>query len=528
MHFKHTLETDVLVVGSGGAGLCAAISAKNEGAHVLVVSKGRPGRANNTAISGGAFAVSTGLRSKGDTKELHLKDTLISGRYVNRRDMVETMIEGALDQTHNLVRYGVPLKKKGDQGFWIVHVPGHSAPRHVFSENSIGTDFTIPMSQYAQNNSIDFLSGIFVERLLRGVNGDIAGAIVLSRQDQGPILIQSKAVVLATGGAGQVYSQNDNAPGTTGDGYSLAFRLGVPMIDMEFVQFYPTVLFESGLPRTLIGYEVFIFRGGAKLFNSRNEDIALLHGIVDPHSMTRDALTIAIAKEIQKGRGVDEGVWLDLSTIPSEKLERYQRFIPKSVKGRLRFVISPAVHHCMGGLSVNNRGETGIEGLFAAGEVNGGVHGANRLGGNALTDIWVYGNLTGILAAQYIKSKKYPVIEESFETMKNEIQHDMDNNGKFSIKTIQQELRSFMWEKAGIVRTGQGLTELVSDIHHLGEKLNQCNVGNWKECIQKHETKNMLLTGEMIARSALLREESRGSHFRDDFPDEGEMIGYKI
>ena len=502
MDFNETIYTDVLVIGSGGAGLCAAISAKLRGADVLVVSKSRrPGRANNTAISGGVFAVATGIKSKDDTQELHLKDTLVAGRYINRQDMVQTMIEGAIEQTHNLELYGVSLQKKGKEGFWVIHVPGHSVPGHLFSKNSFGTDFTIPLSQYAQNNGIKFVSGVFVERLLLGVNGDIAGALVFRRHNKGLILIRAKAVVIAAGGAGQIYSRTDNAPGTIGDGYALAFRLC--------------------LPKTLIAYEVFVFRGGAQLFNSRGDDIALIHGMTDLVSMTRDALTIAMAKEIRKGRGINGGLLLDLSNIPARKLERYKRFIPKSVKGRSRFIVSPAVHHCMGGLSVSNRGETVIEGLFAAGEVNGGVHGANRLGGNALTEAWVYGNITGHLAAQCAKDKKHTVIEENFEEIDKEIRFDESKKKAFSIQDVRKELKALMWEKAGIIRTEQILAEVVNDIYNLEKNLDQSKIGDWKELVQKFEIKNMLLTAEMIAKSALLRKESRGSHFRDDFPNEG-------
>ena len=520
MYFNEIISTDVLVIGSGGAGLCAAISARKEGADVLVVGKARPGRSNNTAVSGGVFAVVTGAKNTGDSHELHIRDTLVAGRNINRLDMVQTMVEGALEQTENLVRYGVRLQKKGDD-YWVIHVPGHSVPRHLFSKNSFGTDFTIPIAKYAGDKNIRFLSGVFVERLLRGKNGRIAGALVIDKNKNQLIIIRSKAVVLASGGAGRIFSRNNNAPGTTGDGYCLAFRLGVPLVDMEFVQFYPTLLYEPSLPKSLVAYEVFIFRGGAKLFNSKGEDIILRHNLVDPASLTRDALAIAMVTEIREGRGVNGGVWLDLSFIPPKKLELYRRFVHKSLKGRLRFIVSPGVHHFMGGLSVSNKGETEIDGLFSAGEVNGGMHGANRLGGNALTEAWVYGNLTGILAAQYSKESKSPVIEENFEPIENEIKLDLEQKGELPLQNILQEIKDLMWEKAGIIRTEELLMELIRDIDNIKKRLNKCRVENLKDFIRKSEIKNMLLIGEITARSAIERKESRGSHFRLDFPREG-------
>jgi len=521
MDFTEVIKTDVLVIGSGGAGLCAAISAKREGADVLMVGKSRMGRANNTAISGGAFAVATGLRSVDDTPELHVKDTLVSGRWINRPGMVRTMADGAAEQLENLVSCGVSFQKIKEGKLRIVPVPGHSAPRHVIAENSFGTGFTFPLSRNAESAGVKFLPNVFVERLCRSEQGNIAGALILDPVKQDSILISAKSIVLASGGGGQIYSQTNNAPGTTGDGYALAFRLGLPLIDMEFVQCYPTVLSGTSLSTKIVLYEALIFRGGARLFNSRDEDIILRHNLDDPAKMTRDALTLAIAKEIEEGRGISGAVWLDLSSISSQKFEKFSIFVPKSQKGKTRFPVSPAVHHFMGGLLVNNQGETSIEGLYAAGEVNGGVHGANRLGGNALTETWVFGDLTGRLAAQYSMGKKQPAISEAFKDIESEIGSRAKKEGKFFMQDLQKELKRLMWEKAGILRSKEKLSALIKDIENLKQRTAEFCPNNLKEYIKKRETENMLIAGESTARSALFRKESRGAHFRSDFPDEG-------
>ncbi|OPX90184.1 MAG: Fumarate reductase flavoprotein subunit [Pelotomaculum sp. PtaB.Bin104] len=521
MDVLEVINTDVLVIGGGGAGLCAAISSKKEGAKVLLISKSRPGRANNTAISGGSFSASTGLWDERDTPEQHLSDTLVAGRWINRAEMVRTMTSGAQEQMNNLISYGVPLQKKDNDKLRIISLPGHSVARNVVTKNSFGTDFTHPLFNFAKNLGVNFLAGVFVVRLCRGEQGDIAGALVIDPARQGLILIQAKAVVLATGGAGQIYSQTNNAPGSTGDGYALAFRLGVPLIDMEFVQYYPTCLLKSSLVKRMVIYEILVYWGGARLVNNLEENIALRHGLKDPSDMTRDALTLAIAKEVKEGRGINGGVWMDLSTIPGDKIKHLQKFIPKGLKGRDRFLVAPVAHFFMGGLLVNEQGETGIEGLYSAGEINGGVHGANRLGGNALTEAWVFGDITGRLAAQYARLKKHISSIENLQAIIKELKSYSEGKGQLWVGEIRREVQLLMWEKAGIIRTREGLSGIVSDIELQKEKLAVTKVSDFRQLIDKLETENMLLVGEAVVLSALIRKESRGAHFREDFPCEG-------
>jgi len=238
--------------------------------------------------------------------------------------------------------------------------------------------------------------------------------------------------------------------------------------------------------------------------------------------MTRDALTLAVAKEIKEGRGINGGVWMDLSTIPGDKVERYQKFIPKGLKGRSRFLVAPVAHFFMGGLLVNEQGETGIEGLYAAGEVNGGVHGANRLGGNALTEAWVYGDITGRLAAQYARSKKENSSIENLQAIIKDLKSYTEGNSQLSsVEEVRRKLQYQMWENAGVIRTHEGLSGLVGSIEKLKEELFKARASDFRRLTNKLETENMLLVGEAVARSALLREESRGAHYREEFPDEG-------
>ncbi|MHB8918300.1 MAG: FAD-binding protein [Desulfocucumaceae bacterium] len=520
MDFIETINTGVLVVGGGGAGLCAALSARKEGAEVLLTAKSRSGRACNTAVSKGTFAVATGAADDRNTADLHFRDTMVSGRWINRPGLVRTMVDGAREQLNNLQDYQVPLRRNGDGKLRIHSAPGHSVARHVTTERRFGTDCTLPLLAHTEKLGVAIASGLFVERLCIGDEGRIAGAVAIDTVRQGLVAIQARAVVLAGGGAGQVYSRTNNAPGTTGDGYALGFRAGIPMVDMEFVQFYPTYVLEQSFMGIMASYEILVSGGGAVLRNSLGEDIIRLHGH-HPTSVTRDALTLAIAREIRQGRGVKGGIWMDLSTIPNDKLDLYHRFIPRRLWGRQGFVVSPVAHHFMGGLRVGDRGETGIEGLFSAGEVNGGVHGANRLAGNALTEAWVFGEVTGRLAAQFSSRKGRGIAIKNLDRAAAEIKSRTGGRGPFPVEGVRRDVQRLMWEKAGIIRTRDGLAELAGDFARMRSDLSAARTGGWKELISKLETENMLLAGEAVVRSALLREESRGAHYRMDFPDEG-------
>ncbi|MDD3653852.1 MAG: FAD-binding protein [Desulfotomaculaceae bacterium] len=520
MDIVDKLNTDVLVIGGGGAGLCAAISSKKEGAEVIMISKSLPGRANNTAISDGSFSAATGLWDERDTPEQHFSDTLATGRGINRPDMVRTMTSGAPEQVGKLLSYGVPLQKKDDGKLKTFSLPGHSVARNLVTEKSSGIEFTLPLFNCAQKLGVKFLAGVFVVRLCRSEQGGIAGALVIDPARQGLILIQARATVLATGGAGHIYSHTNNAPGTTGDGYALALYSGIQLTDMEFVQYYPTCLLNSSPVKAMAIYEVLVYRGGARLLNSLGENIALRHGLKDNSSMTRDAVTLAIAKEIKEGRGINGGVWMDLSTIPADKIGRFQKFVRGS-QGQTRFLVAPAAHFFMGGLLANELGETGIEGLYSAGEVNGGVHGANRLGGNALTEAWVYGDITGRLAAQHSRRKKKNYIAENLQLIIKNLKACTEAKGHVLVEEVGRELQYLMWEKAGVIRTRERLNEMIGDLEELKEKLSETRANDFNSLIKKLETRNMLLVGEAIVLAALSRKESRGAHYREDFPNEG-------
>ena len=399
---------DVLVIGGGGSGLRAAIAAKQRGVDVVVVSKSRVGYGNNTFISKGTFAAATGWRDSRDNPDVHLKDSIIGGRFINDRKILKLVTQEAVSQIEFLQRCGVRFYERGG-GLGVVHTPGHSYPRHVRGRNRSGRDFIIPLRAYAERIGVRFMDRAFITRLIIS-RGRIAGATGIAR-DGVFSAFSASCIVLATGGFARTYLHNNNAAGITGDGHTLAFELGVPLRDMEFIQFYPTAL--GALGSRLFLYEAFVFQAGAVLRNAFGDDIIAKYGLNDPMAMTRDRLTRAIMQEILEGRGVTGGLIVDLSTVPEEELTALRQLLPSTgTQGENELIVSPTAHFCMGGISIDENAGTIVPGLFAAGEVCAGVHGANRLVGNALSEVFSMGGVAGERAAQKALESDQPDLPE--------------------------------------------------------------------------------------------------------------------
>jgi len=313
------------------------------------------------------------------------------------------------------------------------------------------------------------------------------------------------------------YQRTNNAAGITGDGLALALHLGLPLKDMEFIQFYPTALADSQARSIL--YEVVVARFGAILRNSLKENIIEKYGMKTPVEMTRDRVTQAVMQEILAGRSIEGGVILDLSPIPD--VSRLKPVLPGGwTEEQKEFIVSPTTHFCMGGIVINEETETALSGLFAAGEVCAGVHGANRLGGNALTEIFALGEVAGHKAAEKALNMEF------LNPHQEEINDERDRLESFSTKPgpMQKELRNslkeIMWYKAGIIRSGDSIQEALKRIKELQSLSANVSAQNPGQIMKVLELNNMLQLSEIVCRSALLRTESRGSHFRLDHPEE--------
>ena len=507
---------DVLVIGGGGSALRAAIAAKERGVDVVVVSKSRVGYGNNTFISKGTFAAAAGWRDSRDNPDVHLRDSVIGGRFINDQKLLKLVTQEAVSQIEFLKKCGVKFYERGGR-IGVVHTPGHSYPRHVRGRDRSGRDFVIPLRAHAERIGVRLMDRAFITRLISS-GGRIAGATGIAR-DGTFSTFSASSIVLATGGFARTYLHNNNAAGITGDGHALAFELGVPLKDMEFIQFYPTAL--GALGSRLLLYEALVFQAGAVLRNAFGDDVIAKYGLNDPMAMTRDRVTRAIMREILEGRGITGGVIVDLSTVPEEELTALRHLIPgASTLGEVELIVSPTAHFCMGGISINENAETTVPGLFAAGEVCAGVHGANRLGGNALSEVFAMGGVAGEGAAQKALESNQPDMPEKEVLAEKERLESFLSAGGRDLGKLLRDLKDVMWRKAGIIRDEEGLEAALEKNDEIAACLKQIRVRDYGELRKYLELKNMVLLSQMVCRAALLRTESRGAHYRTDYPEE--------
>ncbi|MFC1977892.1 FAD-binding protein [Chloroflexota bacterium] len=512
-----TINADVLVIGGGGAGLRAAIATRQRGVDVLLTSESPVGFKNNTAIAGGIIAASSIWKGAGDSPEAHLEDTLSGGRFINDRDLVSTMTRGTRQQVYDLTEFGVSFMRSEEGEMLASKRPGHSYPRHVSA--SKGHNITRPMRQYAASIGVQFLEGIMVTRLIQ-TEGTVVAALGIDNKGN-MLVIRTKSTILTTGGAGQIYLRTSNAIGLTGDGYALAYEAGTTLRDMEFVQFLPTAGGERGNKQCF--YEGLI-KIGATIRNSLGEDIIKKYGIDSYFSLTRDIIPIIVMKEISEGRGIEGNVIFDFTTIPAEEIRRPPgRGLTSGKVDPVRMPVAPTAHHFMGGIKINEKCETGIKGLYAAGEVCGGVHGSNRLNGNALADTFVFGTIAGNQAASLAtRTKKIMSGQSEIKTEVERLRDLASSGGSESLYQLQQTLKQTMWDKASVIRDRQNLEEALNEIEVIRERLALVSITNHQELRQSVKLANMLTVSEMVCRSALTRTESRGAHYRSDYPKEDE------
>lgn len=510
------VSCDVLIIGGGGAGLRAAIQAREKGVAVTVASKSRVGYGNNTYISKATFAVATGSRDPRDNPDVHLRDSMISGRFINDRQLLNLVTDEAVGQIEFLQRCGVRFYERGSR-IGVVPAPGHSYPRHVRTSDRSGRDLTLPLRAYAERIGVRFMERVFITRLISS-GGRITGAAGIA-QDGTFFPIAARSIVLATGGFAQSYLHNNNAAGMTGDGQALAFELDVPLKDMEFVQFYPTAT--GALGSRLFLYEAFVFQAGAVLRNALGDDIIAKYGLNDTMAMTRDRLTRAVMQEILEGRGVRGGLIVDLGSIPEEEFAALDHLLPAARTAHdEELIVSPTAHFCMGGVSIDDHAETIVPGLFAAGEVCAGVHGANRLGGNALAEAFAMGGVAGERAAQRARETDQPDLpQKELSAEKERLESFFSERGK-DLGELRHELKDVMWQKVGIIRGKDGLKEALEEIKGIGTSLKEVRIRDYRGLMRYLELEHMVLLSEMVCRSALLRTESRGAHYRSDYPDE--------
>jgi len=502
------VTSDVLVIGTGGAGLRAAIAAHEKGVHVVVVCKATAGFNNATVHAGGGFRAAV----EGLTPEEHLEDTVRVGFNVNDPEMVKVFADEGGERLLELKRFGVDMR---------VYKGGISVGKSPYPR---GMGLTKPMVEYIRGLGIRIIENVIITKLLTK-EGTITGAVGYDVKDDHPVTFTTKAVVLATGGAGALYKRTDCPLRTTGDGYSLAYHLGATFRDMEFVQFFPLALAEPGYPPRLVGAGI-VEEG--HIVNKFGEDIPEKYGVTDRPLVlkSRGPLSVAMMREILGGNGVNGAVLLDAREVYRKRghEERFQKGRLADYREKLDaenrpIMIAPISHFFMGGIATDINGEIEIPGLYAAGEVVGGVHGANRHGGNALTAITVFGARAGEVAADHSKKAVETTINPTVEMEYYSNLRNQKPEGGVKPRIMMDQLRDLMWAKAGIVRTKEGLEECLIQVNVFRGRISNLYVDTPRDMLVALELPMALDVAEMIIRSALERKESRGAHFRVDYPE---------
>jgi succinate dehydrogenase/fumarate reductase flavoprotein subunit len=536
------IETDILVVGSEAGGARAAIEAYDRGAKVILCTKSLRGRSGVTLKAVFSVAAAFGFTDPRDNWEEHLKDTIVGGRHLCNQKLAKIYAEEGPAGLDQLGKWGVSWDKAPDGRYRQVKVYGHTFPRSLSVGFRVGVAFVNCFKQQLNQREVATLNDMFIQEYLTDENGRIAGAFAIDIRTGRFLVIKAKAIIDATGGAMDLYKNNTGTPESTGDGMAMAYRLGAELVDTEFVQFYPIGLYD---PPSLFGDEAIpamtrLWLNGV-LYNYAGERFMTRYDPVRMEFADRDALSIAIWKEMRAGRGVPGtgGVWLDTSYHSARIIDRVIADQAPGWKMRgvdmlemgldLRkdaLIVGPEVHFYCGGIKVDERWASDIPGLFVCGEAVGGVHGANRLPGGALTETQVSAVRAANHAVDYGKNEG---LKNFSQAKVDDLQKRVEGiarreKGPRPIKMLR-EIQELMWSQVGILRTKEGLEKAVYRIEEMrqdrinsvcpGIKGKQFN----HELVEALEVENALLMAEAIAKAGLMRTESRGNHQREDYPE---------
>lgn len=523
-------ETDILIIGTGGAGLRAAIEVANNNANVIIVGKTLLGKAHTVMAEGGINAALGNIDHK-DNWKIHFADTIKEGQFLNDWRMVEIMTKEAPQIILELEKYGALFDRTEDGKIMQRAFGGHTYKRtcHVADRTGLEIMQVLMAEVRRRKDFIVNLEECIITKLVKEKN-KVIGALGISLRTGEMVEIKCKAVILATGGLARIYRISTNAWETVGDGYALALDVGAELMDMEMIQFHPTgMVYPESAEGILVTESV---RGeGGILLNFKGERFMRRYDPVRMELGTRDVVARAIFNEIREGRGTkNNGVWLDISHKSREFIEKK---LPKMIDKFKDFAdiditkekmeVAPTAHYMMGGIRVDSETcRSKIEGLFAAGEITAGVHGANRLGGNSLIDILVFGKRAGKYAAIYIKNKNHGKIPDriSKEEWGRLVKPFKNKNGVRPI-IIKMQLQKLMWNNVGIVRNERLLRKALEDVQKIKKKIKNISVKGTRvynhDWIQYLDLSAMIPVCEAVIRSAILRKESRGAHFRADY-----------
>ncbi len=560
---------DILVIGAGGAGLRAAVEAREAGLSVAIICKSLFGKAHTVMAEGGA-AASMGNVNDNDNWMVHFRDTMRGGKFLNHYRMAELHAKEAPDRIWELEMWGALFDRTSEGKISQRNFGGHEYPRLAHVGDRTGLELIRTMQQRIvalqqkdarEHGDAESHIKVFAELTITDIlkeNGKVAGAYGYRRENGADVLFEAPAVILATGGVGKTFKITSNSWEGTGDGHALALKAGANLVDMEFLQFHPTgmvwppsvrgilvtesVRGEGGILTNTDG-ERFMFKYIPDVFKDKYADNEAEadrwytdqdNNRRPPELLPRDEVARAINSEVKAGRGTEHGgVFLDVSKRLSAEIIKkrlpsmwHQFFELAGVDiTKEAMEVGPTCHYVMGGVEVDpdTAAAVGVDGLFAAGEVAGGMHGSNRLGGNSLTDLLVFGRRAGVGAAEYVrKNPANPVSDASIAKAADRVQAPFTRSGGENPYALHQELQEVTHNLVGIIRTRNEIQSAIEQIADIRRRSTNVSVSGDRQFNPgfhlAFDLDNMLLIAESTAKSAIVREESRGGHTRDDFP----------
>jgi succinate dehydrogenase/fumarate reductase flavoprotein subunit len=542
---------DVLIIGGGSAGLRAAIEAHDTGSQVLIVSKNRRGDPH-TVLARGGINAALGTMDPQDNWMIHTADTLREGLFIGDYDKAEVLCKSAPDAVTELVNWGARFHREPDGRLTQRFFGAHTYRRTCFFGDWTGKEIIRVLMKQVRLRKIKFVDNVYITKLLKSTNiektqgakekgkekEEILGAMGIDLKRKDIIIFKAKCVILATGGYTRVYPVSSSRIFENyGDGIALAYEAGVDLVDMEMVQFHPTGMVWPKKALGTLATEAIRGEGGI-LLNSKGERFMKNYYPQRMELGPRDVVARSIYNEIVSGRGTKHGgVWLDVTHLPKAKiLERlptmYDQF--KRIAGvdisKEKMEVAPTAHYSMGGVKVDSKCQTNVKGLFAIGEVAGQVHGANRLGGNSLLGTIVFGKIAGREAATKVAREKKRTINGKSSSSIIGITYNNDKRLAPTLFAVKQPLRfciqiqQVMHENAGIIREASKLRKGIKKISELEKTFySKNNVlrshKNYENVVSTWEVRSALVVCEAVLRSASMRQESRGAHYRSDFPD---------
>lgn len=525
MKYK-TIKTDILVIGAGGAGIRAAIEAKKSGLEVFLLGKEVLGCAHTGMAMGGMNAAMVAPA----TPDFHAQITIEGGYLINNYKMVQVFAEEIPARVHDLESYGVIYDRLENGDFYVWAGPKQKFPLNVCVGDYTGREMMQGLVDEARKLHIKYTDEFFVSKLLTK-DERVVGAIGINIKTNELVVFHAKSIILASGGAGRMYKVTTNAASNTGDGYAMALEVGAELVDMEMVQFHPTGMAHPPSSLGVLVTEKVRAHGGL-LRNNKGERFMSKYYPKEMEMAKRDEVSRSIYQEVATGGGTkNNSVYLHVDHWKKEKIlehfpDVYEQYKNTGVDiSREPMEVYPSMHHMMGGIKIDEWGKTRIPGLFAAGEVAGGVHGANRLGGNSIAEGQVFGRRAGISAEKYAKKTKKSALPT--KQIKNEEQRIFSfiSRKKGAIPhEVEDKLKQVMWDNVGIFRDEKRLIQAKKEIQELKvvartmktrTKIQERN-RDLQDCL---EIENMIATAESVIEPALLRKESRGAHSRLDFPE---------